>query len=333
MDYVRDILEGKCALGNSLVPYYAGFKGQITPLGESKYLIKGVYQILSDKQVRITELPIGTWTDDYKKYIEDLIDAKPVEATYAGDKKKKSKKTDTTQQVKDYTDMSTDTTVDITLTFAAGIIARLQAEPAEQEGCTALEKLLKLYTTRSTTNMHMFDEKEKLVKCQKVEELVERYMRVRMDYYIKRKAYQVLALEKESMVLSNKARFITELLEDTLDLRKKKTAEVSALLNARGYDVIDEDTDYKYLVRLPMDSVTEENIQKIMQERDRKNIELLTLKETSEPQLWLNELAALRTEYIKQLADAAAAASTTPSLAAAATGSGPKKIKVNKKSN
>jgi len=135
------------------------------------------------------------------------------------------------------------------------------------------------------------------------------------------------------MVLSNKARFITELLEDTLDLRKKKTAEVSALLNARGYDVIDEDTDYKYLVRLPMDSVTEENIQKIMQERDRKNMELLTLKETSEPQLWLNELAALRTEYIKQLADAAAAASTTPSLAAAATGGGPKKIKVNKKSN
>jgi len=178
----------------------------------------------------------------------------------------------------------------------------------------------------------VFDEKEKLVKCQKVEELVERYMRVRMDYYIKRKAYQVLALEKESMVLSNKARFITDLLEDTLDLRKKKTAEVSALLNARGYDVIDEDTDYKYLVRLPMDSVTEENIQKIMQERDRKNIELLTLKETSEPQLWLNELAALRTEYIKQLADAAAAAATT-TLSAAATGSGPKKIKVNKKSN
>jgi DNA topoisomerase-2 len=325
MDYVRDVLEGKGALGHALVPYYAGFKGQITPLSESKYLIKGVYQILSDKQVRITELPIGTWTDDYKKYIEDLIDAKPVEATDAGEKKKKSKKTDTTQQVKDYTDMSTDTTVDITLTFAAGVVARLQAEPAEQEGCTALEKLLKLYTTRSTTNMHVFDEKEKLVKCARVEELIERYMRVRMEYYVKRKAYQVLALEKESLVLSNKARFITELLEDTLDLRKKKTAEVSALLNARGYDVIDEDTDYKYLVRLPMDSVTEENIQKIMQERDRKNMELLTLKETSEPQLWLNELAALRTEYMKQMTAA------PPALAATATGA--KKIKVNKKSN
>ena len=144
-------------------------------------------------------------------------------------------------------------------------------------------------------------------------------MTVRMDYYIKRKAYQVIALEKESMVLSNKARFITELLEDTLDLRKKKTVEVSALLKARAYDVLDDDTDYKYLVRLPMDSVTEENIQKIMQERDRKNAELLTLKNTSEPQLWLNELAVLRAEYMKQL-----------SAATTAVQSEPKKVKVNK---
>jgi DNA topoisomerase-2 len=304
MDYVKDLLSAG-QNETTLMPYYAGFKGQISPLSESKYLIKGVYQILSDKQVRITELPIGTWTDDYKKYIEDLIDTKPsgvldVSGNAAGTKKKSSKK-NTTQQVKDYIDMSTDTTVDITITFAPGIIAALRDEPAEQEGCTALEKLLKLYTTRSTTNMHIFDEKEKLIKCMKVEELIERYMQVRMDYYVKRKAYQVIALEKESSILSNKARFITELLEDTLDLRKKKTAEVSALLKARAYTVVDEDTDYKYLVRLPMDSVTEENVAKIMTERDRKNAELLTLKQTTEKQLWLNELAVLRGEYVKSM--------------------------------
>jgi DNA topoisomerase-2 len=120
-----------------------------------------------------------------------------------------------------------------------------------------------------------------------------------MDYYVKRKAYQIVALEKESTVLSNKARFISELLEDTLDLRKKKTAEVSAILKERDYAVVDEDTDYKYLVRLPMDSVTEENVNKIMNERDRKNDELATLQKTSETQLWLNELAILRTEYVK----------------------------------
>jgi DNA topoisomerase-2 len=300
MDYVRDKLntEKETMLMPNLIPHYNGFKGSIIPLSESKHLIKGVYAILSDKQVRITELPIGTWTDDYKKYIEELIEAKTTVSENETSSKKKPKKEKATNQVKDYIDMSTDTTVDITITFAAGIIPSLKDEIIENN-CTALEKLLKLYTTRSTTNMHVFDEKEKLVKCDKVEELVERYMKVRMDYYVKRKAYQIVALEKESTVLSNKARFISELLEDTLDLRKKKTAEVSAILKERDYAVVDEDTDYKYLVRLPMDSVTEENVNKIMNERDRKNDELATLQKTSETQLWLNELAILRTEYVK----------------------------------
>ena len=196
--------------------------------------------------------------------------------------------------------MSTDTTVDITITFANGVIAALQAETAEHD-CNGLEKLLKLYTTRSTTNMHVFDENEKLVKCNKAEELIERYMKVRMEYYVKRKAYQLAALEKEARVLSNKARFITELLEDTLDLRKKKTAEVSLILATRKYDTIDDDADYKYLVRLPMDSVTEENIKKIMAERDQKNADLTLLKNTTETQLWLNELAVLRETYVKMV--------------------------------
>ena len=285
------------------MPYYSGFKGKIIPLTESKYLIKGVYQVLSDKQVRITELPIGTWTDDYKKYIEELIDIKP--STNEADDKKKGKgqkKSKVVNQVKDYIDMSTDTSVDFTITFAPGVISKLQSEMNGGEGdveCNALEKLLKLYTTRSTTNMHVFDEKEKLIKCDKVEDLIVRFMDVRMDYYVKRKAYQVIALEKESCVLSNKARFISEILGDKIDLRKKKSAEVSAILKERTYDIVDEDEDYKYLVRLPMDSVTEENVAKIMTERDRKNGELETLKSITEKQIWLNELDVLRKEYMK----------------------------------
>ena len=310
IDYMTHQLQHNGSNGNDganalqplplLVPYYAGFKGQIIPLSESKYLIKGVYEILSDKQVRVTELPIGTWTDDYKKYIEDLIEAKTTSATGADEKaaagaKTKAKKV--VNQVKDYIDMSTDVKVDITITFAPGVIAELK-DSLTENNCTALEKLLKLYTTRTITNMHVFDETEKLIKFDKPEELIARYQQVRLGYYVKRKAYQIGQLEKESSVLSNKARFIKELLEDTLDLRKKKTAEVSAILKARDYAVVDEDTDYKYLVRLPMDSVTEENVEKIMSERDRKNNELATLKKTSEQQLWLNELEALRKEYI-----------------------------------
>ena len=70
-------LENKENKDSDLIePYYEGFKGQlIIKITSSKYLIKGIYSILANS-VHITELPIGTWTDDYKQYLETLIDGK-----------------------------------------------------------------------------------------------------------------------------------------------------------------------------------------------------------------------------------------------------------------
>ena len=162
----------RCSLTNKekpeLEPYYEGFKGTITKISDSKWLIKGCYEVLNEKEVRITELPIGLWTDDFKKYVEELIDG--------GDGKKKTK---SETYVKDYNDMSTDVSVDITLTFHNGKIAELSGKPLDN-GCNALEKLLKLYTTRTTTNMHMFDETEKLRKYNRASEIADHYMGVRL---------------------------------------------------------------------------------------------------------------------------------------------------------
>jgi len=313
IDYITKKIQDEDTSLLTMLPYYEGFKGVISQLNDTKYLFKGLYEVVSDKQVRITELPIGSWTDDYKQFIEDLIDgeknSKKSTAKGEGKDEDKNKEKEKDKQkkplcgIKDYTDMSTDTTVDITLTFAPGIISKLIAEEGDH-GCNGLEKLLKLYTTKSTTNMHAFDENEKLVKFEKVTDLIDHYMKVRLDFYVKRKAYQLKALEKDANILSNKARFIGELLDNTLDLRKKKTCVVSALLKERDYSVVDEDTDYKYLVRLPMDSVTEENVAKINQEKDKKIAELNMLKTTTEKQLWLNELLTLKMAYNKYIVDA-----------------------------
>ena len=118
-------------------------------------------------------------------------------------------------------------------------------------------------------------------------------------------------------MLSNKARFISAILDDTLDLRRKKTAAVVELLKEHKYDMVDGDGDYKYLVRMPLDSVTEENVDRIIKEKERKLMELQTLEKTSEVQLWLNELAVLRKEYLvyrtkKQESGQSTTTTTTP---------------------
>ena len=54
-------------------PYYKGFKGKIYPCDESrkKYVIKGCYTMLGNDKIKITELPIGTSTQDYKEFLEN----------------------------------------------------------------------------------------------------------------------------------------------------------------------------------------------------------------------------------------------------------------------
>ena len=118
--------------------------------------------------------------------------------------------------------------------------------------------------------MHLFDDADKLKKYNSVEEIIDDYFDVRLDLYDARKDYMIDALEKELVLLSNKAKYIKENLEGTIDLRKKKREEVNKMLKDKNYDMIDEDEDYKYLVKMPMDSVTEENVNRLMNGEDGK---------------------------------------------------------------
>ena len=108
-------------------------------------------------------------------------------------------------------------------------------------------------------------------------------------------------MTKELLLLSNKARYIQELLDDTLDLRKKKKEVIIKILEDKNYDKIDDDEEYKYLVKMPMDSVSEENVARIMVERDNKHAELEILKAKTVTQMWIEELDCLRQEYVEYI--------------------------------
>jgi DNA topoisomerase-2 len=57
-----------------LKPWYKSFKGSILVANKpGSYLIYGKYQVVDDTTVRVTELPIGVWTDDYKEFLENEI--------------------------------------------------------------------------------------------------------------------------------------------------------------------------------------------------------------------------------------------------------------------
>ena len=266
------------------VPYYEGFKGSVSQLEDHKYLIKGCYEKTGVNSICITELPVGSWTMPYTSFIEGLVE---------GGIDKNGKKIQPT--LRDYSSLSTEVNVHIDVTFPQGRIEELESVVDSVTGVNGLEKLLKLTTTVSTTNMHMFDDQCKLHKYKDVGEIIDAFYGVRLKVYEKRKEYLLADLEKKLVKLSNKARYINENLKGTIDLRRKRSEEVTQMLLEKDYKVIDG--DFKYLIKMPMDSVTQENVDKIMKEKGEAEEELDVLRKTSLEQMWLNELAILEGEY------------------------------------
>jgi DNA topoisomerase-2 len=193
--------------------------------------------------------------------------------------------------------MSKDTNVDFTIVFAKGKVEELESNHGEH-GCNGLEKTLKLYTTNTTTNMHLFDANDTLKKYENIPSIIDSYYEVRLQMYQERKNYMIDSLEKELVLLSNKAKYIQEILVGTIDLRKKKREQVTEMLEAKGYYKM-EDEEYKYLVKMPMDSVTEENIVKLLKDKGDKEVELEIIRNTSVNNMWLSELDKLRENYIE----------------------------------
>jgi DNA topoisomerase-2 len=286
VNYLKCRLNKTSVEGITFTPHYEGFKGRIQTIEKGKYLIIGKYTVLPDKRVRVTELPIGTWTDDYKQYLETLMETID----------KKGKKI--TPIVKEYDDMSKSTNVDIIITFNEGLSQILETNTVEHD-CNGLEKLLKLYTTVSTSNMHMFDHKECLKKYDNVPDIIDDYFGPRLQMYDDRKKYQLEALLKELTVMNNKQRYIQEILDETLDLRRKSKDIILEMMNEKGYDIINEDSDFKYLLKMSMDSVSEESVEKIVkaltETQEKYDVTILTkgvLPVLKTNPIWINEIFA-----------------------------------------
>jgi len=268
-----------------IMPYSEGFKGDIIQ-DEDRYVITGCYEQLDANRIKVTELPIGTWTDSFKEHLEKCIDGVI----------KGSKTSTNVVHVKSYMDMSTDTNVCIEIQFAKGSITNLLNEQ-HPYGKNGIERLLGLYTTHSRNNMYLFDGDDKLTKFKTAEEIMDSYIPIRLKTYQLRKAAQVNTLNKELVELSNKAKFINYNLVDKIDLRRKTDEQVNSILEQFEFDK--KDGSYAYLRKMPMDTVTQEKVDKLLKERDYKSNELQELQSKSEKQIWLNELTILEEEYRK----------------------------------
>jgi len=255
IDYIQHKLVDK-TYTRDFVPFYQGFQGVIEKDGDRRFITKGNYTI--DKQViTITELPIGVWNEDYILHLEKCMDI-----------------------LKDYKDQSTDKNVYFKLTLK---------KPMEESD---IIKTFKLSTTLSINNMNLFDHNDKLKHYNEVYEICDDFIGVRLDYYEKRRLHLIQILKEEMEVLKNKCNYINELLNDTLDLRKKTNHDICDILEKKKYTKIND--SYNYLIKMSMDSVCQENVDSLNKQFNEKQSEYDKMWNTSHKDIWKDELEQLK---------------------------------------
>ncbi|XP_068892542.1 DNA topoisomerase 2 isoform X1 [Tenebrio molitor] len=308
---IRGKLDGKDV--TPMMPWYKNFKGTIEDCGDQRYVVNGEIAIVGNNKLEITELPVGTWTQNYKENV--------LEPLLHGSEKIKA-------VISDYKEYNTDTTVKFVVTLLPGEMENMQRE--------GLHKIFKLQSMISISSMCTFDELGCIRRFDSVVEIFEEYYTLRLTMYQKRKDYLEGILEAEAKKLSNQARFIMEKCNQTLIVENKKRKTIVDELLKRGYAPdpvkewkqrskaeeeeqvpeeeeeapaseagsskkapVDPEKEFKnssdvqkfdYLLGMSMWMLTEEKKNELLRQKDNKLAELETLRRKSHADLWREDL-------------------------------------------
>lgn len=143
-------------------PWFRGFTGEVICSGPDRYKFSGVIKETGTNEVEITELPIRTWTQDFKDKLEEIIKAEKIPSF-----------------IKDYKDYNTHTKVHFVIQ-----LDEKHMKTAVSEG---LEERFKLSKSIATSNLVAFDPEGRITKYASVDDIMKEFYALRIRFYEKRK--------------------------------------------------------------------------------------------------------------------------------------------------
>ena len=241
-----------------MLPWYKGFKGTIVQSEEdpTKYITKGIWTRTNEKTtIEVTELPVGKWTSDYKEYIESQLD---------------------NGVIKSFENHSTETDVRFVIKLVSATV-----------DVNMLEKQLKLTNTLSTSNMHLFDPKHRIVHYKTTEEIIDTFVSVRRRFYQKRKNHLLGVYNDAFRKLSEKTRFMRLVMDDSIVVFKNNHKNIAAQLKKQSF----AESEHDSLLAIRLSSFTEESIRQVEQKIKEYKQSISALEAQTIEQIWLHDLS------------------------------------------
>lgn len=219
--------------------------------------------------MEVTELPIGEWTNNYKQYLERILDS---DINFTS-----------------YDNNSTDEMVLIKLKF--------KKLPSD------LDSKLKMIKKINLTNLHAYTSKGNIQKFKNIDEIITEFYTVRLDGYYKRKQYLLKVYKHELDLISYKVKFIKEIIKKSLKINDRKKCKIENDLEEKEYPkmgrCLNDEKTYDYLLGMNLYSLTSERILELEKQLNDKEKKYKSLKKKSPEGIWEDELNELE-NYIRE---------------------------------
>ena len=270
--YIEAKLNKKKFTGN-LLPYFNGFEGDILENKEKpngSYFVTGKIKKINEFKIEIIDVPISYTLKSYLKELDKLEDEK---------------------KIKEYKDYSENSKFRIEVTFL-----RNQGLNANSKNLLSELKLIEPITENYTS----MNEDNKVVEYKSIFEIIDAYYDVRLEYYKKRKAYLIKNLSNKIFELYSKYLFVKGVIERTIIISNKSDEEIVSQLEKID-KIIKINDSYDFLLNMPMKSITKNMYEKLKETIKNLKEELTELKNKTEEQLWLEDLAELKAALKKNI--------------------------------
>lgn len=253
--YILNVLKGKKQTV-SLVPWWRGYAGTVARGVTGQVTVTGKLEKVNTTTLKITELPISVWEDDYKSFLIELENKGIV----------KNFKSDSSEAGWDWT---------ITIPREVGY-------KDDEE----LYKIFKL-TTRQTENFTVWLPTGKMKNFDTAEELCDYFIGFRLTKYEERRQAKMKELSEALLELAERLRFIKFYIANSDKVSKKTKAELTVLLIEEKFTLIDRLLDIKIY------NLTKDQIEKLEKDLVDTQIKLDYYMNTTDRQLYISDLDAL----------------------------------------
>lgn len=242
-------LDGK--VPEPMTPWYKGFKGRTYPKGDGSWTMQGLFTE-SGTTIKVTELPPGKWTQDYKEYLDGLAEK---------------------GKINSFDNHSTEDHPNFTI-----------------RGYKGTNALKDLWLTKAvhTSNMWLMTPGG-MKKYASGEEILVDYFKFRLEHYKQRKANLLKEYKAYAAVAENKARFVRLVVEDEIVIFKRKRANIEEQIEA--HKIIKVNKSWDYLFSIKTEQYTEEQIKKLNDEAAARKKMYSDLDATSIKSMWISDLS------------------------------------------